>query len=232
MNYNCLWSNQPGYAPVFASANQTFASWQALGFDVNSIQADPQYVLPGGTPPLLYLPTTSPCVTAGNFLPSVLTDFSLAARTPPVSMGAHENDSAGGASYTVFGAGCAGTAGVPNNSASALPQLGTSPVITFGNLPAPYIVVAVLGLSNTQASFGPLPFDLGLIGAPGCFARVSLDVTLALVGAAGSASFGIGVPNQPTLIGFTFHTQGVVFDPPLNPFGFSTSAAATAVVGL
>jgi hypothetical protein len=232
MNYNCLWSNQPGYVPIFAGANQTFASWQALGFDVNSIQADPQYVLPGASPPLLFLQSTSPCATAGNFLLGVLTDYSQAPRTPPVSIGAHESDGAGAATYGVFGPGCAGTAGVPTNTTTIPPQLGQTMQISFGNLPAPYIVVAVLGLSNTQAQFGPLPFNLGLIGAPGCFARVSLDVTLALVGAGGSATFPFSVPNDPLLTGFTFHTQGVVFDPPLNPFGFSTSAAATGVVGL
>ncbi|HEU4419765.1 MAG TPA: hypothetical protein VFT55_12575 [Planctomycetota bacterium] len=93
-------------------------------------------------------------------------------------------------------------------------------------------MIAALGLSNTQAAFGPLPLDLGFIGMPGCFARVSLDTTLGIAGAAGSASFVFVVPNQPTLVGFTFYTQGIVFDPTLNPFGFSTSDAALAVVGL
>jgi hypothetical protein len=229
MNYNCLWSNQPGWVPVFAGANQTFAQWQALGFDVNSVQVDPQFVAPGATTPDLHLQNTSPVARSGTFLVNVLTDFDQAGRTPPVSIGAHENDSA---SYSVFGSGCAGTAGVPSNTASGPPQLGQSPTITFGNLPFPFIAIAVLGVSNTQATFGPLPFDLGLIGMPGCFARVSLDTTLGIVGAAGSASFVFGVPNQPNLIGFTFYTQGIVLDPTLNPFGFSASDAARAVVGL
>ena len=230
MNYNCLWSNQPGWVPVYASGNQTFAMWQALGFDVNSVQADPQFVAPGATPPDLHLLNTSPITSSGTFLVNVLTDFDQAARTPPVSIGAHENDSA---SYTVFGPGCPGTAGVPTNTASGPPQLGAAPTITFGNLPFPFIAIAVLGVSNTFTSgVVPLPLDLTVIGMPGCNLRVSLDVTLAVVGAGGSAGFVFGIPNQPNLIGYTFYTQGIVLDPGLNPFGFSASDAARAVVGL
>jgi hypothetical protein len=230
MNYNCLWSNGAGYFPIAATGNQTFASWQALGFDVNSIQADPQYAAPGASPPDLSLQTTSPCATAGTLLLTVLTDFNLAPRTVPVSIGAFEQDG-GGASYTLYGAGCAGTAGVPSNTISAPPQIGTSPLISFGNLPAPQIAIAVLGLSNTVYGAIPLPVDLGILGAPGCPARASLDVTLALVGAGGVASFAMPIPNDPLLIGFTFYTQALVLDPPLNALGLSTSDAAVAIVG-
>lgn len=226
MNFNCLWSNQPGWVPVFASTNQTFAQWQALGFDVNSVQADPQFVAPGATPPDLHLLNTTPIANSGTFLVNVLTDIDQVSRTPPVSIGAHEID--GVASYNVFGAGCPGTAGVPTNTASAPPQLGTAPTITFGNLPFPFIAIAVLGVSNTS----PLPLDLGFIGMPGCFLRVSLDSTLSVAGAGGSASFIFPIPNQLNLVGFTFYTQGIVLDPGLNPFGFSASAAAQAIVGL
>jgi hypothetical protein len=230
MNYNCFWSNAPTYFVVAASGNQTFAAWQALGFDANSIQADPQFVNPSATPPDLSLQATSPCATAGTFLPGVLTDFSLAPRTIPVSIGADEEDG-GGASYTVFGPGCAGTAGVPSNTISAPPQLGTAPVITFGNLPAPYIAIAVLGVSNTSYASIPLPVDLAILGAPGCNARVSLDVTLGLAGAGGQASTVFPIANNPAFLGFTFYTQALVIDAGLNPLGLSTSDAAVAVVG-
>jgi hypothetical protein len=231
MDFNCLWSNSTTYFPVFATVNQTFAAWQALGFDTNSIQADPLFVAPGAVPPDLSLQSTSPCAAAGTSIAAVPTDFLLAPRTVPVSIGAYEQDS-GVASYTVFGAGCAGTAGVPTNTISAPPQLGTSPSITFGNLPAPNVVAVALGLSNTQYGALPLPFDLGVLGAPGCDARVSLDATLGVVGSAGTASLVFPIPNNPVFVGFVFHTQALVLDPPLNALGLSTSAAATAIVGL
>jgi hypothetical protein len=230
MNYNCLWSNQALYNPVFAGANQTFASWQGLGFDTNSIAADPLYNAPTATPADLTLQPASPCAPAGTLLLGVLTDFVQAPRTVPVSIGAYETDG-GAASYTVFGSGCAGTAGVPTNSISAPPQIGTAPTITFGNLPAPQIAIGVLGVSNTSYASIPLPVDLGILGAPGCPARVSLDVTLTLVGAGGQASTVFNIPNNPLFVGFTFYTQALVFDPPLNVLGLSTSQAAVAVVG-
>jgi hypothetical protein len=232
MNNNCFWSNAATWPIVFASANQTLASWQALGFDANSIQADPQYVAPSATPADLRLQPTSPCATAGTFLLSVLTDFAQLPRTVPVSIGAHEQDGGGvTALYQVFGPGCAGTAGVPTNSMSQLPQLGTTPNIVFGNLPAPQLAIAVLGVSNTSYASIPLPVDLGILGAPGCPARVSLDVTLALAGAGGQASTPFPIPNNAIFVGFTFYTQALVFDPPLNALGLSTSDAAMAIVG-
>lgn len=231
MNYNCLYSNAATYFVTAASGNQTFATWQALGFDLNSIQADPLFVAPAATPPDLSLQPTSPCATAGTFLPAVLTDYALAPRTVPVSIGALEQDGGAAASYTVFGAGCAGTSGVPSNTISAPPQIGTSPTITFGNLPPPNIAIAVLGLSNTFAGAIPLPVDLAILGAPGCNARTSLDVTIGLAGVGGTASTAFPIANNPILIGFTFYTQALVLDPPLNAFGLSTSDAAVVVVG-
>jgi hypothetical protein len=230
MNYNCFWSNQAGYVPFYAGANLTLAQWQAAGFDANSFQADPMFTAPSATPADLSLQPGSPCETSGTTLASVLTDFFYVPRTTPVSIGAHELDS--GAQYSVFGAGCAGTAGTPSNSASSPPRLGQNSVITFGNLPAPYLAIAMLGLSNTASAFGPLPVALAPFGAPGCYGRVSPDATLFLLGAGGSAGFTFPVPNQPYVLGFTFYTQGLVIDPLLNPLGASTSDAAVAIIGL
>jgi hypothetical protein len=228
MNYNCLWGNQTGTFPVYASANRTLAAWQGLGFDVNSIQADPLFVAPGATPADLSLQIGSPCSVDGTLLPLVTGDFFSAPRTAPVSIGAHEEDS--GALYRTFGAGCTGTAGIPTNTASTPPRIGQNSVITFGNLPAPYVAIAMIGLSNTASAFGPLPYALAPLGAPSCFGRVSPDATTFLLGAAGSASFTFSTPAAP-LFGFTFYTQALVLDSALNALGASTSNAATAVVG-
>ncbi len=230
MDYNCLWSNAATYTPVYASAAQTFASWQALGFDTNSIAADPLFQAPAATPADLRLQAGSPCAQAGTFLPAVLTDFFMAPRTAPVSIGGHESDGAL-ASYTTFGAGCAGSAGIASNTSSAPPRLGTTAIITFGNLPPASIAIAMLGLSNTTSVFGPLPVDLGAWGAPGCFGRVSTEVTMLMIGSGGSASMPFVTPNQAHLMGLSFHTQALVLDT-VNAFGVVTSDAATAVLGL
>jgi len=230
MNYNCFWSNQVGYVPFYAGANQTLASWQGLGFDLNSLQADPLFIAPTATPPDLSLQVGSPCSTTGTTLPLVLFDYFQAVRTPPVSIGAHEEGS--GAAYAVFGPGCVGSAGVASNTASTLPRLGQNPVITFGNLPGPSLAIAMFGLSNSTSTFGPLPFDMTPFGAPGCSGRVSPDATRFLIGAGGSASLTFPIPNQGGLLGFTFYTQGLVLDPGHNALGAVTSDAALAVIGL
>ena len=230
MRHNCLWRNQPNTFPVyFANASQTLAQWQLLGFDANSLQADPLFVAPAATPPDLRLQSTSPCTATGATLAGVTTDLFAAPRTPPFSIGAHERDIQ--ASYAVFGPGCAGSAGVPSNTASAPPRIGQASVITFGNLPPPFLAVAMIGLSNAASTFGALPLDLAAFGAPGCFGRVSPDATIVLVGSGGNAAFPFGVPMQPTLAGFRFYTQGLALDPLWNTLGASTTDAAAAVIG-
>ncbi|MCA8976404.1 MAG: right-handed parallel beta-helix repeat-containing protein [Planctomycetes bacterium] len=230
MDYNCMWSNAPSYTPVYAGAYMTFAAWQASGYDQNGIAADPLFISPTSSPADLRLQASSPCAQAGTFLPGVLTDFFQLPRTTPVSIGGHEEDGMT-ASYTTFGPGCAGSVGVASNSASAPPRLGTTMVVTIGNLPASNLAIAALGLSNTASPVGPLPIDLGPYGAPGCHGRVSPDATRVLIGAGGSGSFNFPTPNQTSLIGVVIYTQALVLDA-VNPLGGVMSDAAAAVLGL
>ena len=232
MNYNCFYSNIAGYFPVFATANQTLASWQALGFDLNSIQADPTYVAPGATPPDLRLLTGSPCATAGTPLAAVPTDLFQSTRTTPVSIGAHEEAGGPGAFYAVFGGGCAGTAGVPTNTASPTPTLGATIVVKFGRLPTPNTVAMLIGASNTVSSLGPLPIHLLSVNAPGCALRVSLEVPVTLVGSGGSATLSLPIPNQPQLLGVPLYTQGLVLDPGRNGLGAVMSDSAILRIGV
>ena len=130
------------------------------------------------------------------------------------------------AAYTVFGAGCSGSLGVPSNTASALPMLGATMVIDIQNLPAPELMVMVLGLAVINPSL-----DLGVLGAPGCFGHVTPDVLDVVSGVAGAASFSLSIPATPALAGFELHTQAIVVDPAANAFGGVVSDAATATVG-
>ena len=233
MNYNCFYTNYAGTFPVFAGANRTLAAWQGLGFDLNSIQADPLFTAPGPTPADDFtLQVGSPCSTTGTLLPLVATDYFQNPRTPAVSIGAHEQDAGNPASYAVFAAGCAGSAGIPSNTASAPPRLGTLASITFGNLPLPSAVIVLVGFSNTMSGFGPLPLALSSFGAPGCFARVSAEATVFVLGSGGAAVLAMNTPNDPGLIGYQYFTQALVLDSTLNALGASMSDAAVAVVGL
>ncbi|MGE3171744.1 MAG: hypothetical protein AB7O97_03900 [Planctomycetota bacterium] len=134
--------------------------------------------------------------------------------------------------YDVFGAGCAGTAGVPGNVVVATPNVGLNWIVNVTNLPFD-AAIFIYGLSNTTSSlFGPLPFDMGLIGAPGCFARVDVADSFFLLGAGGTATFSALIPDDPaTFVGLELFTQALSFDT-VNSFGFTTSDAAAAVIGL
>jgi hypothetical protein len=89
MDNNC-YNLQNGISLMSSGGNQTLATWQALGFDLASIEADPLYVNIAATPPDLHLSTASPCSQAGQTLASVLDDIDGAPRVPNYDIGAHE----------------------------------------------------------------------------------------------------------------------------------------------
>ena len=105
-------------------------------------------------------------------------------------------------------------------------MLGATMVIDIQNLPAPELMVMVLGLAVINPSL-----DLGVLGAPGCFGHVTPDVLDVVSGVAGAASFSLSIPATPALAGFELHTQAIVVDPAANAFGGVVSDAATATVG-
>lgn len=136
-----------------------------------------------------------------------------------------------GSSYTVFGSGCAGSVGVPSNTAAPLPRLGKTTTITIGNVTIPAVALLLVGTSNTfSPTFGPLPFDLSAFGAPGCSGRVTDDVTQFFALGFAGVPFDIAIPNDTYFLGLQLHTQALVFEN-VNPLGIVPSDAATFVVG-
>jgi hypothetical protein len=133
--------------------------------------------------------------------------------------------------YVPFGSGCAGSVGMATNTASALPQIGQTMVANIGNLPPPNLAFFVFGWSRTTSMFGPLPIDLGVVGAPGCLLRVSNDFVGAIVGSGGSASFSLGIPGSQSFLGLQFFTQALALDPGWNALGAVLSDAAEATIG-
>lgn len=136
----------------------------------------------------------------------------------------------GEAGYGFFGPGCAGALGTPTNVATSQPRLGNTLGVAVGNAPA-NAGFMVLGLSNTSSLYGPLPIDLGVVGAPGCPGRVSDDVKTLLVSPGTTLNFALAIPNNPGLLCVRFYTQCFVLDPAANGLGIITSDAAAAIVG-
>jgi len=134
--------------------------------------------------------------------------------------------------YATFGPGCAGSRGVPGNVATSLARLGQTMAVDLTNLPRD-AGLFVLGVSNTVSALGPLPLDLGRLGAPGCALRVSTESSTSVAGTVGSgvATFRLPIPNVALYLGTRFYTQGVSLDPPANPLGATVSDAAMVIVG-
>ena len=85
--------------------------------------------------------------------------------------------------------------------------------------------------SRTTSAFGPLPFDAGAFGAPGCSGRVSPDAVAFLLGSANALQWSLQIPFDPVFIGQQFFQQALPVDPGLNALGASFSDAAALFVG-
>lgn len=158
--------------------------------------------------------------------------FSSALATPRTWNGSLHYTPGGGpgaGALGFLGAGCAGSLPVSTIRATAQPIVGQTMSVTVDQLPQ-NLAILILGLSSTTSPLGPLPLDLTVLGAPGCFGRVSPDVLLTLTGTGNAATFALPIPSSP-LAGAVFHMQALVFDPPANSFGLVASHAVTAVIG-
>jgi hypothetical protein len=136
------------------------------------------------------------------------------------------------ANYVAFGAGCAGSQGVPllANVAGSLPLPGAVFTATIGGVGSGLALMAT-GLSDTQSGGLPLPLPLAAIGMPGCDLLVEA-LQLDVVPAVGSAaSWSWSLPAGSALLGVRFYQQGFVLDPAANAFGFVASNAAVATIG-
>lgn len=131
-----------------------------------------------------------------------------------------------------FGAGCAGSLGIPTLTiaATSLPEPGGSVALDLGGLPQDLAVV-VMGFSATSAGGHALPLPLGGYGMPGCDLLVAPDAALVQVGALGTARWRLPLPSTAAMLGVTFWNQAFAFDPPANATGLTTTAAVRTTIG-
>jgi PKD repeat protein len=129
------------------------------------------------------------------------------------------------------GSGCVGTLGQSLAIPTSQPTLGGTFSVDVTNVPSNVVLMA-WGLSNSNASGLPLPFDLTALGYDNCPLRVSTDIgILAAFTATTTATWTASIPNDPFLIGVPFYNQALVFDPTINVGGASLSDATSAVLG-
>jgi len=135
------------------------------------------------------------------------------------------------AGFTPYGAGCAGSRGVPQMAAlgGSLPRVGETFSTRASNLPWTGPALMLLGVSDTSYAGTPLPANLAMLNAPGCFLRTSIEDVQPMQNVLGTATWSFVIPPIP---GATFFLQALPFDPVANPLGLTLSNGGRAVVGL
>ena len=117
--------------------------------------------------------------------------------------------------FTLYGSGCAGSAGVPSlqPTAGVLPAIGANFGFTVGNLPSSGGVgVLAVGESNYQLGGLWLPFDAGLLGWTGCTVYIAPVGGVTFAHTSGVGNVPLAIPSNPALAGYTFHAQAASLD--------------------
>lgn len=134
-------------------------------------------------------------------------------------------------SFTVFGNGCAGTAGVPGLTATGDHKIGGSTTLQLGTLPMSRSGAMFVGLSASNWNGLQLPASLGTIGMTGCDLLVSSEASMLMTTGSGTWLTTFNHPLTASLINQQLFFQGVVLDPGANPLGVITSNGGDLVFG-
>lgn len=113
--------------------------------------------------------------------------------------------------FSLYGQACDLVNGTPELDATT-PNIGTNLVLTASNLGASTGALWALGFSDQFFNGVPLPFDLTVIGLPGCGLVTGADVINVSLASNGSASLSVPLPNQAALVGQSLFAQALPFD--------------------
>ncbi|HEX5052500.1 MAG TPA: kelch repeat-containing protein [Planctomycetota bacterium] len=213
-----LWGGVRILGPTFTDLNQTF-EWDGAAWTPRS----PLVVPNARNSTASAYDTGNHRVLMAGGTTSMAAAFADTLAYRPVNAG----------SATPFGNGCPTTGGPVQLDAPSLPYAGSSFVHEIGNAPAAAVIgLIAYGLSNTNWNGVPLPVDLAVAGAPGCFLLISPDVTAVTLLTNGTGTVTWDIPNQPALVSQQFFTQAIVLDPnsPL-AFQIGVSSGRACVIG-
>ncbi len=127
--------------------------------------------------------------------------------------------------FTSFAFGCAGSRLASRLIPLDTPRIGVPLQVDVRDVPA-HVVIAGLGFARQSA------FALDPLGMPGCVWHVVPQVILPLVAPSSVARCEVMIPDDPSLVGVSFHIQALLLDPAAsNAAGAVVSDAATGVVG-
>jgi hypothetical protein len=125
---------------------------------------------------------------------------------------------------SAYGASCnTSTALVPLLAANA-EALGDNWIVSLSRAPRSAGAALAIGLGNTTYQGLPLPFDMGILGAPGCTIHVDMVVNLTrFLTSSGTASWSLPTPNDLSIDGVTFYAQAFMVDLFANNLGLISS---------
>lgn len=128
-----------------------------------------------------------------------------------------------------FGAGCAGSAGVPvlANTPYEFPWIGDTARnrvnVAAGELGALFV--------SSLGSLSP-PTDLGPLGMPGCSLLVPADVLDFRTAQAGFAEWSVTIPNSASCVGLAIRQQAFPLDAGANALGLVASNGIVMTLGI
>lgn len=133
------------------------------------------------------------------------------------------------ANVTAFGSSCAaqGAAAALASQPGTAPRTGTTYVAEITQLGSSDVPFVLFGNSNQNLSGVPLPFDLSLIGLPGCALLTSTEFAFPLTNVTGTAAWSLAIPADASLNGTQVYVQGLVLDAGLTPRGATHGLALT-----
>ncbi len=110
---------------------------------------------------------------------------------------------------TINGAGCNGSVGIPSLHPSGNPAIGGPFALNVTYARPASSSFMILGVTSTALSTAPF-------GAANCLLRASLDIVLNVpIGATGTGSLPLAIPNNIGLLGGALFAQDLVIDPAL-----------------
>lgn len=136
------------------------------------------------------------------------------------------------ASATTFGGGCVGSAGIPRLTADNRPWIGADFREMVTNVVPNSAGFLTIGVSNSTWGSARLPFDLAIIGMPGCSLLTIYDIAVPLLAdASGTASVTFKTPNSAALLSAQLYKQALAGDTRANQLGATVSNGLSVRIG-
>ena len=150
-----------------------------------------------------------------------------------LAYGARDGEDASRGATREIGAGCRGSAGVPELRplGGSQPRIGSCFEQQLFWLPTNAAALGLLGASSARWGTIPLPLALDGLGMNGCSLRVSPEFWGVISISNRVGRWSIPLPSSPALLGIAFYQQALVIDPKANRFGATTSNATEALIG-